>query len=267
MPAAEHARILTQLDNRLQRLGLSKDTRNHVDAFKIKILQESGWNIKQQKRVMDALGLMAEVHSDQKPRPDGTPYVEHPLDVADRAFEYMEVKDADIVVAALLHDSVEDQAPKLAAKARPSLRRKTEQQRALDYIDGRFGHRVGKIVHGVTNPDFDAILTREGLIPDTPEYKARKNILYRDHVEEAIEDKDIVLAKYFDFSANAFGLENLKDEAKRAKLVKKYYPVVGVFITRLTRATDLNIKPELRDKMVADLYTAQDKLRQMLQSS
>src|SRR5258708_31630178 len=33
-------------------------------------------------RILDALELMVELHLDQAPRPDGTPYIEHPLAVA-----------------------------------------------------------------------------------------------------------------------------------------------------------------------------------------
>jgi (p)ppGpp synthase/HD superfamily hydrolase len=61
---------------------------------------------------------MVELHLEQAPRPDGTPYIEHPLAVASQILEAMAHKDPDVVVAALLHDAVEDQTARLAQQVR-----------------------------------------------------------------------------------------------------------------------------------------------------
>ena len=79
---------------------------------------------------------MVELHSNQAPRPDGTPYIEHPLAVASQVLEAMAQKDPDLVVAALLHDAVEDQTAKLVQKVVQTQvgERETEEQLALDVI-------------------------------------------------------------------------------------------------------------------------------------
>src|SRR6516225_3767464 len=85
-------------------------------------------------RILDALELMVELHIDQAPRPDGTLYIEHPLAVASQVLEAMAQKETDLVVAALLHDAVEDQMAKLVQKVpqRHAGEGKTEEQLALD---------------------------------------------------------------------------------------------------------------------------------------
>ena len=51
-------------------------------------------------RIQEAMDLSLEVHRLQKPRPDGTPYVGRPLEYGPV------VSDTDLVVTAMLHDSV-----------------------------------------------------------------------------------------------------------------------------------------------------------------
>jgi (p)ppGpp synthase/HD superfamily hydrolase len=65
------------------------------------------------KRVQDAMVLALEIHKNQRPRPDG-PYLYHILRVINRIVEEYMITDPELVIAALLHDSVEDQAEKLA---------------------------------------------------------------------------------------------------------------------------------------------------------
>lgn len=59
-------------------------------------------------RIHEAMDLSFEVHRPEKSRPDGTPYVDHPLSVALSLFSPDAIPDADLAVAALLHDSVEN---------------------------------------------------------------------------------------------------------------------------------------------------------------
>src|SRR5579859_2651470 len=112
-------------------------------------------------RILAALELMVELHIDQAPRPDGTLYIEHPLAVASQVLEAMAQKNADLVVAALLHDAVEDQATKLVQRVpqRHAGEGETEEQLALDVIEWvTQSNRVRCIISGLTNPDFDRML-------------------------------------------------------------------------------------------------------------
>ena len=81
------------------------------------------------KRIMAAFNLADKAHAPQK-RASGEPYILHPLAVA-TILANLQI-DATTVIAALLHDVVED----------------TEY--TLDQIEELFGHEVAFLVDGVT---------------------------------------------------------------------------------------------------------------------
>lgn len=207
----------------------------------------------ERQRVEDALWLMCEVHADQKARPDGTPYVEHPLDVARNVLQASYTADSDEIIAALLHDSAEDQAQKLAAKAIDAgVVGNDERSLALGYIQSQYGGRVAHIVSELTNPDFEAELRMQGQAVTTE----AKNRLYAEHVRAAIQDPDVLPIKLFDFAANALRLDGVTDPARRLKLTRKYAPVVDVFIKRLTDGHPTGINSAVQSQLVVDLMQA-----------
>jgi (p)ppGpp synthase/HD superfamily hydrolase len=183
------------------------------------------------KKIEDALNLALEVHKDQKPRPDG-PYTHHILRVSNRIIEEFGIKDPELVIAALLHDSVEDQAKKLAVFVN-STEIASDREKALVFIKNTFGERVANIVLKLSNPESET----EGFSPQ------EKNNIYKEHVKEAIEDSDVLLIKLSDFSDNTLNLKTVKDTVRRLKLSKKYLPVIEVFVDRIERAHDV-LSPE-----------------------
>src|SRR5215467_9985099 len=60
----------------------------------------------------DAMELAAQLHDDD--RRTREPYLNHPLRTAIRIICYYHVRDVDVLVAALLHDAVEDHPDMLA---------------------------------------------------------------------------------------------------------------------------------------------------------
>jgi len=103
------------------------------------------------KKVEEAMNLALEIHKDQKPRPDG-PYVNHILRVSNRIVEEYGIKDPELVISALLHDSVEDQAKKLAELV-TNTENISEREKALLFVKNNFGERVSKIVSKLSNPE------------------------------------------------------------------------------------------------------------------
>jgi len=211
-------------------------------------------------RILDALELMVELHLDQAPRPDGTPYIEHPLAVASQVLEAMAHKDPDVVVAALLHDAVEDQPARLAHKVRerPARVGKAAAQLALDAIEERtHSARVRSLISGLTNPDFDTLVEQRGIQQGTGDAGqvaliAARNALYAEHVREAIRDPDVALIKLFDVAANALTLDAIPDAPTRTRLLNKYTPVIGIMLDRLREtASPLNIAPHKREELLA----------------
>ena len=210
-------------------------------------------------RIFDALELMVKLHGKQKARPDGTPYIEHPLAVASQVLEAMANKDPDVVVAALLHDAVEDQADQLMHHVSVSPAREGEEktQLALDAIEERTqSARVRRLISGLTNPDFDTLLEQQGIQARTDDagqaaYFAARNALYAEHVRSVIRDPDVGVIKLCDLAANALTLDAIPEAPTRARLLTKYTPVMGIMLDRLREtANPLNITQQKRGELL-----------------
>jgi (p)ppGpp synthase/HD superfamily hydrolase len=107
-------------------------------------------------RFEDALGYAARLHREQERKGSGVPYVTHLLAVA--AIVGEQSGSEDEVIAALLHDAVEDQGG----------------QPRLEEIRARYGDAVAEIVWGCTDAD---------TIPKPP-WRERKEI-YVAHLDDA----------------------------------------------------------------------------------
>lgn len=190
------------------------------------------------KTVMDALSTATYLHRNQTranraglPR---TPYSEHPLRNALRVLREG-VTDLDIVVAVILHDTVEDCARDIvedyrgfrAAQWTPGQLREA----ALGWTEGTFGAEVRRLVEAVSNPLTDTTkLSREA-----------KNTLYAAHVAAAIHnDAAVFLVKLTDFVDNAAGLHHNAagigagvNDGMVSRLAAKYLPVAEIFEAEL----------------------------------
>jgi hypothetical protein len=192
-----------------------------------------------QERILDALSAMICVHRSQKDRPEGTPYVSHPLEVALYVLLRFGRSDPDVLMAALLHDAVEDQADKLVAPCVASdLSRRGLRQAALEALGHRFGARVAELAGLLVNPDPDeASGVLSGL--DEAEQEACKHQLYREHVQSLWDgDPDALLIKLADFSQNALRLDRLEEGPKKDRLRRKYGPVIAMSVARLEQMED-----------------------------
>jgi guanosine-3',5'-bis(diphosphate) 3'-pyrophosphohydrolase len=80
-------------------------------------------------RLLQAAKFAAEKHAPQRRKnADATPYVNHPIEVADHLARVGGITDEDILIAALLHDTIEDTPT------------------TFDEIHNLFGPRVASIV-------------------------------------------------------------------------------------------------------------------------
>ncbi|HKP69259.1 MAG TPA: HD domain-containing protein [Pyrinomonadaceae bacterium] len=59
-------------------------------------------------KILDAASFAAVKHKDQTRKGNGQPYINHPLEVANILATIGGVDDDDMIIAALLHDTVED---------------------------------------------------------------------------------------------------------------------------------------------------------------
>ena len=183
------------------------------------------------ERIFDALTVMLDIHSDQKDRPDGQPYVNHPLEVALQVLGEYKITDPDLVIAALLHDSFEDQEAKLATLCLPGKGSNWDGSYELleEKLSERFGRRAVKLIKQLTNPDFNGITDQQ-----------KRNRLYLNHFKNLFLDKDpsASLIKIADFSRNALQLDLIEQGPKKAKLLKKYCPVIKFLLKHLESMTD-----------------------------
>ena len=71
--------------------------------------------------LLKAVAFSADRHRDQRRKgSDASPYINHPLDVADVLANIGGVTDVTILVAAVLHDTVEDTSATPRNSSRPS---------------------------------------------------------------------------------------------------------------------------------------------------
>ncbi len=155
-------------------------------------------------RVADAVGFATSWHGDQR-RPTGVPYLEHLLEALEVLVMGAEVRDQDVLCAAVLHDVVED-TPCTTAE-----------------IAKHFGPRVAELVGWVTIPETPP---GEGKKEDKKTVKEQ----YLRRLKDAPEDARMV--KLADRVSNVQTLRNLKPEKQRAyyaQTVQHIMPLASQF--------------------------------------
>ena len=189
--------------------------------------------------VQDAIDLMVRAHLVQANRPDGQPYVSHPAQVALIAYERFGVRSTEGVVAALLHDVVEDQPRRVIELLGGVCEVDDVKAEALRLIGERFGERVAYINKLLTIPDLKELAIQAQMAGDPREIEPIKNEIYREHVLEILtQDSEAFLVKLADFSENALSLSNLDGKRKNDKLRAKYKPVIELIIGKLEQTPD-----------------------------
>jgi len=169
----------------------------YVPSIEYAIEHISNMNIsKENKRILGAYLFAKIIHAGQ-PRQDDKPYIVHPLavalEIAKRNF------DSNVIIAALLHDVVED------------------GNVTLDTIKEKFGSNVADIVSYVTKPKLKkksivlGLLTQyEWVFPDNPEYYIIKD--ESKGLETTREKKKIYAKKtriYFERLSNSGNINSI----------------------------------------------------------
>jgi (p)ppGpp synthase/HD superfamily hydrolase len=105
----------------------------YLDA--IRAMQEEGkLSEEDAARILDAVAFSAEKHQSQKRKNlEQTPYIIHPIGVSYNLVTLGQVRDAKVLIGALLHDTVED------------------TQATFEEIQARFGTQVEEYVREVTD--------------------------------------------------------------------------------------------------------------------
>lgn len=202
--------------------------------------------------VFDALDAAAFLHiddtrSNRKNLPR-TPYIEHPLRNTLRAARWG-CRDESVLVATLLHDTVEDCADQIISHYLgrddvASLSEEEKRELALGWVGDTFGAEVLHLVKAVSN-DVDN---------GDAKSEKKKHDDYATHVQKKIKgDAKVFLVKFADFVDNAVSLPhnvaagNVESAARRAR---KYFPVIAIF------ESEYLSNPAIRDLVDEKGYTA-----------
>ncbi len=200
-----------------------------------------------------ALTLASKLHAgDRRVR---EPYLNHLLRVAIRIIRYYGIRDVDVIVAALLHDAVEDHPEELSSLpggSHPSTAGGTHPQltdAAVGELARRFNPRVAELVRSVTNPEYD---------PDRD-----RNEQYRMHVAESLErDPWARVIKVSDFTDNGVGvIHTTYDKAHRS--ASKYRPLVPK-LRELVGRPDTPLSLEARHHILDQLDLAEERFAAIL---
>jgi hypothetical protein len=187
-------------------------------------------DVEEQRKVAHALALASYLHrSDTRANRGNLPrdtYITHPLRNTLRLIRYG-CKDIQVLIASILHDTVEDHALDIVTDilSAPAPEGEEEARRfALEYYAEAFGDKVAFIVKQVSTP-----LNEPGLSKD------EKRLRYAHHLDAALDDPGVFLVKISDFVDNAVGLyHNTGSPGMVSHLTKKYLQVTGFFLTRLS---------------------------------
>jgi HD domain len=207
------------------------------------------WPEQDQRRLNQALELAGRLHADD--RREREPCINHLLRVAIRIMSHYGVHDADVVCAALLHDTVEDHAAELAGTTEPGTVGDARQA-ALAALAAEFGPRVAELVAAVTNPEY---------APDRDTHKQ-----YREHVADSLRrDPWARIIKASDFTDNGVGLIHTTGPRMR-KLAGKYAPLVPV-LRELIARPDTPLDAAAKQHILAQLDRAADRFTAVLPPS
>jgi hypothetical protein len=225
------------------------------------------WTEKERLEIYSAYVLAKNLHENDTHK--DLPYIFHLLRVASRLARYLEVKNADIIIAALLHDSVEDHPTEILSAAftgsgpEASFSDRSvpvdpfeQQKMGLTDIATLFRIPVAEHVARVTNPPS---IAREGLSYE------EKLAAYNEKVVQAIATVEGWLIKFSDWCDNGLGVNHgdLGDGSdKKVHFQRKYGMVLEDFENRFY---DEDIQAVLSEKakayVISQLALGRERLR------
>jgi len=176
--------------------------------------------------------------------------------------------DPELVIAALLHDSVEDQADRifierierknlsggLTLKFNETAKDKYKTTLAawsFRELDDRYGQRVKYYVENMTNHDFNSLAEHLNLEGGNKINFINK--LYAEHVENIINDPNLLILKLADLTTN-INLRSLDPGSEKyQKLKRKYKSVIENVLEKLKTIPEDNPVYPKKDAIIKEL--------------
>lgn len=178
-------------------------------------------NVKVQDEALliEAFEFAKEAHKEQK-RESGAPYIIHPIEVAILVSEYK--LDVNSVIAALLHDTVED------------------TNTTIDDIKNNFGQEIAYLVDGLTK-------IRDANFSSRTEKNAEN---FRKLILSTSKDIRILIIKLFDRLDNIRTLSGIKNKERRDLIANE---TLMIYVPLAERIGMYKLKLELEDLCFAEL--------------
>jgi hypothetical protein len=190
-----------------------------------------------------AFALADRLHRDD--RRVREPVLNHLLRVTLRILCHYRVHDVEVLVAALLHDAVEDHPTELAGGSPID-----PTAAALGVLARDFGTRVAELVAAVTNPEYDP--------------GRDKDEQYREHLAASLAAVPWArVIKFSDFTDNGVGILSTTGPKVRRAAVK-YGPVVPV-LRELLELPDTPLGAETRSHVAGQFDLAERRFAAILQ--
>jgi len=172
------------------------------------------------------------------------PYIEHPLRVALRLVRFG-VRNPDLIIAAILHDTVEDHPFEFAdfEGVYGCSNEVNARSRAHQFVSTHFGFSTARIVAEVSNP-----LLKEGIT------KAEKIAKYQAHVIAVVNHSyEALLLKVSDFIDNAGSLHHHYEYTDKGAeyFVDRYAPLLPIYMEAVTNSFDISdsVKDDIRGRL------------------
>lgn len=193
-----------------------------------------------------------------------TPYIQHPLQNAYWLLEKGCLSE-DVLIAEILHDTVEDCKDKFISLAEyRSYIKKNPALDAFGFYSHEFNSNVARIVKAVTNTTLPRSMS-----------KAEKRAFYVVHVISVISDVEVFLTKLADFINNAGNLSfhysknggEVTDT--QLHLALKYFPLCAIFIRQyglLAKDLPFTVESLANNTILDELNSIQDNLEKMIAS-
>jgi (p)ppGpp synthase/HD superfamily hydrolase len=198
------------------------------------------------RQLEEALELAARLHADD--RRVREPYLNHLLRVAIRIIRYYDIRDVDVLTAALLHDAVEDHPAELAGLD-AALGHQALADAAVAELARRFNPRAAELVRSVTNPEYD---------PERDKHEQ-----YRAHVADNLErDPWARVIKISDFTDNGVGVIHTTYDKARSSAIK-YRPLVPK-LRELVGRPDTPLSVAAKDHILDQLDLAEERFAAIL---
>jgi hypothetical protein len=177
--------------------------------------------------VMSALDLAQRLYAGEDARDDNSPAVNHIVRVAHRVAVRYTTNDATLIMAATLHDAVEDHPETLARLGDRS--GKDDHADAVRFVKRVYGHAVGNLV--------DKVSKRKNEKLQTPDAKI---LAYTAYVQRLTRDPSALIVKIADVCDNVTNPRPIENGGHYS--MKKYAFALPILLKGLERHKTLIVK-------------------------